>query len=50
MSVDKYLRLVQWARKRYTKAGALVISIGGRPSIYSLIEQAAWARYMEVQA
>jgi hypothetical protein len=41
----KYLRLMAWARKRYTKNNRLVTYIGGEPSVYNRIERAAWARY-----
>jgi hypothetical protein len=41
----KYLRLMAWARKRYTKGNRLVTYIGGEPSVYNRIERAAWARY-----
>jgi hypothetical protein len=47
MNHDKYLRVVYWARTRYTdKAGLLVISKGGSPSMFSRIESAAWNKYI----
>ena len=46
MTVEKYLRIVKWARRRYTINGALTISMGGNPSIYARIERAAWNRHM----
>jgi hypothetical protein len=46
MNIDRYLAIVGWARKRYTRAGMLTISVGGVPSAYSRIESAAWGRYM----
>jgi hypothetical protein len=42
---DRYLQIVEWARKRYTKKGWLLISTGRKLSTYSLIEKAAFARY-----
>lgn len=44
--VDRYLRIVRWARLRYTRNGYLVISAGGKPSVYSRIEIAAWSRHV----
>lgn len=46
MNVDRYLRIVRWARSRYTLDGVLAVSVGGLPSAYSRIERAAWDRYM----
>lgn len=46
MNVTLYLRLVLWARRRYTRDGVLTITARGEPSIYMLIERAAWNRYM----
>lgn len=46
MNAERYLKIVAWARKRYTRAGRLVISIGGEPQAYKRIECAAWDRYM----
>lgn len=48
-NVEKYQRVVNWARARYTKGNSLVISTGGVPSIYSRIEDAAFTRYMKLQ-
>ncbi len=49
--VDKYLKLVSWARRRYTDSNHyLLISTGGKPGIlskYSLIERAAWNKHMK---
>ena len=44
--IDRYLAIVAWARKRYTYAGWLTISIGKRLSRYSRIEEAAFAKYV----
>ncbi len=45
-NADRYLKIVAWARRRYRRAdGSILISIGGRPSIYSRIEAAAFRRY-----
>lgn len=44
--VNRYLAIVEWARRRYTHDGRLTISIGGEPSFYSRIEYAAFRRYV----
>lgn len=41
IKVERYLKIVEWARKRYTKNDNLVLSVGGRPSRYSMIENLA---------
>jgi hypothetical protein len=43
---QKYLSITQAARARYTVHGALVVSIGGRPSAYTRLEQWAFTRYL----
>lgn len=44
---DRYLKIVYWARERYTKNNWLPLNIiGGRPSPYSLIEDAAAEKYL----
>jgi hypothetical protein len=42
----RYGAIVGWAARRYTRDGILVIDVGGVPSRYTLIERAAWNRYM----
>lgn len=43
---DRYLEIVEWARKRYTIKHRLVLSIGNRLSRYSKIERMAFDRYL----
>lgn len=43
---DRYLNLMKWAARRYTKDSKLEITIGGKPSAYSRIEAAAFNRYV----
>lgn len=43
---DKYLALMEWARKRYTTPAGLVISKGSQWSVYSRIENAAFYKYL----
>lgn len=46
MSLERYSKIVEWARKRYTRGGILVLAeAGGVPSVYSRIEAAAWNKY-----
>jgi hypothetical protein len=40
----RYLRLVYWARKRYTRGGVLDITPG---RAFHSLERAAWSRYMD---
>ncbi len=44
--IDRYLAIVAWARKRYTKSGWLTIRIGERATRYTRIECAAFAKYL----
>lgn len=44
---DRYLAIVAWARKRYSRNHALLISRGYAPSRYSMIEDLAAMRYLE---
>lgn len=43
---DRYLKIVEWARKRLTVHGWLIVSIGGQVSHYNNIERLAWNKYM----
>jgi hypothetical protein len=45
-NVDRYLKLVKWARNRYTRNKILNMSSGNVPSIYVRIVSAAWSKYM----
>jgi hypothetical protein len=46
VNVDRYLKISTWARNRYTVNGLLTTYHGGVPTVYTLIEQAAWNKYM----
>ncbi len=46
MSEEKYLKIVQWLRKRYTKNGELIIDVGGKPTKYKRLVALAWCKYM----
>ena len=43
---DKYLAIVAWAVKRYTREGSLAIYAGNYPTAYTRVETLAWHRYM----
>lgn len=44
---DRYLSIVEWARKRYQDAnGTIILDTGGVPSVYSKIEEMAWRKYI----
>jgi hypothetical protein len=49
-NVDRYLKLVKWARNRYTRNKILIMSSGNVPSIYVRIVSAAWSKYMVEKA
>lgn len=44
--IDRYLKIIDWARNRYTANGVLHLNTGDILSRYSLIEKWAWNRYM----
>ena len=43
---ERYLKIVKWLRKRYTRNGRLIIEVGGKLSKYKRIETLAWFKYM----
>ena len=44
---DRYLAIVQWAKVRYqNRDGSITVSVGGRPTKYARIEDAAWRKYI----
>ena len=45
-NVDKYLKAVNWARKRYSREWRLVLSVGATDSVYTRLEKALWNRYL----
>lgn len=48
MKIERYLKIVNWAKRRYTRNAVLVIRVGHFPSRYSVIEDLAAKRYLEV--
>jgi hypothetical protein len=44
-AAKRYLAICNWAAKRYTRNGLLVLDVGRKPAPYSRIESAAWKRY-----
>lgn len=45
--IERYLKIVNWARTRYTRNGLLVISVGNEKSVFTRIENAAWSKYID---
>ncbi len=45
-NIDRYLKVVCWARTRYTIDRILIISVGGFPSTFSRIEKLAADKYL----
>ena len=43
---ERYLKIVKWLRKRYTRNGRLIFEVGGKLSKYKRIETLAWLKYM----
>ena len=43
---DRYLKIVNWARDRYTRNGHLTLLIGGELAPWVHIERLAYARYV----
>ena len=46
MQENKYLKIVKWAGNRYRKNQRLIIWENGEPSIYTRIENLAFAKYI----
>ena len=44
----RYARIIAWAQSRYTINHSLIVSVGGVPSLYSRIENAAFDKYMRL--
>ncbi len=45
---ERYLRIVRWAERRYTRDGRLPTFRASQPTAFTRIESAAWAKYMAV--
>ncbi len=43
---ERYLKIIKWLRKRYTRNGRLIVDAGGVPSKYKRLETLAWLKYM----
>ena len=46
--IEKYLRLTDWARRRYTVDGVLPVLDRGDPTPYTVIERRAAVYYLRV--
>ena len=42
----RYIRIMDWARERYTVGGILPLTVQGEPAAYRRIENAAWDKYV----
>jgi hypothetical protein len=47
---DRYLAIIHWLRRRYTRDGRLTISVGGIPSAFSRLELAFARRYLRIHS
>ena len=47
---DKYLSVVSRLRRRFYRDGAVLISIGGNPAPFRVLEDAAWMKYVVSQS
>ena len=45
-NISRYLKIVEWARLRYTRSGVLIVSVGNHPSPYTRIEKMAAQKYL----
>ncbi len=48
--VERYLKVVNWAERRYSRNGRLIVSVGGNPSRWGEIAEAAWRKYITQEA
>ena len=46
MEYDNYVRVTEWARKRYTVDGVLTQFVGLAETAYTKIERLAWNKYI----
>ena len=47
INVDRYLKIVSWAKNRYRKNQKLITWQNGTPSIYTKIENLAFNKYIK---
>ena len=47
-NVERYIRIMAWAYRRYTVRGVLVVTRRGAPTRYARIETAAARKYLGV--
>ena len=46
MNIERYLTITRWATSRYRKNGRLILSTGGNPSRWTIIESLAFKKYI----
>ena len=45
-NTNRYLKLMLWAKKRYTVNGIITLTVGFTKAEYLRIEEIAWIKYM----
>lgn len=45
---DRYLRIIAWLQRRYMASGGIVVSRGGRPTLYTCLSYRFAQRYLEI--
>lgn len=45
----RYIRVLRWATRRYSKGGRLPLSIGGKPSRFTIIERLAACKHLGIR-
>jgi hypothetical protein len=45
---ERYLKIVDWATCRYGYEGNVIVSVGGKPTRYTLIERMAFRKLLAV--
>jgi hypothetical protein len=48
MNPDRYLKIANYLRKRYTQAGSLIVQRGRFMSLYAALDYAAARRYLGI--
>lgn len=47
--ITRYLRVIDWAKRRYTQRGAIITHIANCPTRYTMIERLAFRRYIKLE-
>ena len=46
-NLDRFIKICNWATKRYSENGYLIIQVGRKYTKYTRIERAAWKKYIK---